>query len=430
MRERIPGGSPAGIGPAESNPADEVPAGDSVPGEAPTGDSVSGELPAAEAAPPPVVPPADMAPPGAVPQAVVPPPAVAPPRDGSEPGSGATGYGASGYGASPYGAPSYGAGSYGAPGYGFPGSGPAGGSPVPGYAPPPWMSVEAPVAEPARPVPKQDRKRLVIEMLIVLAIFPLPYVISALQDLTAYLLGEGAGKRIPILFAGHVAAGFPFILFEVLLPLAAASLVLYLLSLPGGDGGPASIGLDRRNIRGDLALVLPVFLVCNLIPILGGGLILEGLGVHGPSPSTGGLPSYYSVAYVAMAIVAGVVEELVVLGYTVRRLEQLGLKPVWVVIIAVAVRGSYHLYYGWGVLPILAWATVTVLVYRRFRRLWPFVFVHMAWDSGLFLLGHFLAVEGVVLTVASITFTSLWWQYVPRRPRPGSGPGTGVWSGH
>jgi membrane protease YdiL (CAAX protease family) len=278
-------------------------------------------------------------------------------------------------------------------------------------------------------VAQAQRRRLVLEMLIVLAVFPFPYVISALQDLTGYLLGEGAGKRIPILFAGHVAAGFPFILVQVLLPLAAAALVLYLLSVPGGDGGPAAIGLDRRNLRGDLALVLPVFLVCNLIPILGGGLLLEALGVHGPSPSTGGLPAYYSVAYVAMALVAGVVEELVVLGYLVRRLEQLGLKPVFVVLIAVAVRGSYHLYYGWGVLPILAWATVTVLVYRRFRRLWPFVFVHMAWDSGLFLLGHFLEVEAVVLTVASITFTSLWWQHVPRKPGSGSGTEAGMWSG-
>jgi len=60
------------------------------------------------------------------------------------------------------------------------------------------------------------------------------------------------------------------------------------------------------------------------------------------------------------------------------------------------------------------------------------VFVHMAWDSGLFLAGHFLEVEAVVLTVASIAFTSLWWQYVPRKPGTGSGPATaaGMWSGH
>ncbi|MGA8679149.1 MAG: CPBP family intramembrane glutamic endopeptidase, partial [Acidimicrobiales bacterium] len=320
----------------------------------------------------------------------------------------------------------------------LPGGAPAGVGPLDapyGAAPPPpAASLTSPAvpAEPARPAAKGDRRRLVIELVIVLAIFPFPYVVSAVQALVAYLLGEGPGKRLPILFAGHTGAGFPFILLDVLLPLAAAALVLYLLSLPGGDGGPAAIGLDRKQMRADLALLLPVFVLCDLIPIAGGGLLLTALGVHGPSPATGGLPAYYSVAYVAMAVVAGVVEELVVLGYLVRRLEQLGLRPLWVVVIAVTVRGSYHLYYGWGVLPILAWATVSVLVYRRFRRLAPFVVVHALWDTGLFLLGHFLLLEIIILTPLTIVFTSMWWHYLPPKAPPPSGGRTEpeAWSAH
>ena len=270
-------------------------------------------------------------------------------------------------------------------------------------------------AQAARPVPRADRRRLLVELLVVLAIFPLPYVLSALQALVGYLLGEGAGNRIPILFPGHKGAGFPFVFVEVLLPLAAAALVIYLLSLPGRDGGPTAIGLDRKQIRADLALLLPVFGLCNLIPIAGGGILLHALGIRGPSPATGGLPSYYDVAYVAMAVVAGVVEEIVVLGFVVPRLEQLGLRPLWVVVVAVAVRGSYHLYYGWGVLPLLVWATVSVIVYRRFRRLGPFIVVHALWDTGLFLAGHFLVAEIAILTPLTIVFSALWWNYLPPR---------------
>ncbi|HXY44445.1 MAG TPA: CPBP family intramembrane glutamic endopeptidase [Acidimicrobiales bacterium] len=294
--------------------------------------------------------------------------------------------------------------------------------------PPPTSPV--PPAEAARPVARKDRRRLVVELLIVLSVFPLPYVVSALQALVAYLLGEGPGRRIPILFPGHIGAGLPFVLLEVALPLAAAALALYLLSLPGGDGGPSAIGLDRKQPRGDLALLLPVFVLCDLIPIAGGSLVLTALGVHGPSPATGGLPTYYDLAYLAMAVVAGIVEEIVVLGYLVRRLEQIGLKPFWVVAIAVAVRASYHLYYGWGVLPIVAWATVSVLVYRRFRRLGPFILVHALWDSGLFLLGHYLLAEVVLLTPATIVFTAMWWRYLPPKGPPPGGRGTGAeaWS--
>jgi len=283
-------------------------------------------------------------------------------------------------------------------------------------------------------VPKSDRRRLTVELVIVLAIFPLPYAISALQQLTASTLGEGPGRRIPTLFPGHVVAGFPFVVLIVLLPLAAAALVLYLLSLPGADGGPRAIGLDRTQIRGDLALLLPVFFLCDLIPLVGGAVVLHAVGVRGVSPSLGHLPTYYDVAYVAMAVVAGIVEELVVLGFLVRRLEQLGLRPVWVVLIAVAVRGSYHLYYGWGVLPILAWATVTVIVYRRYRRLAPIIIVHMLWDAGLFLQGGFLAGETIILTVATIVFTAMWWHYLPpKRTRHDGGkqvPEARAWPGH
>ncbi len=264
-----------------------------------------------------------------------------------------------------------------------------------------------------------------VELVIVLAVFPLPYVVSALQSLTAYLLGKGAGSRIPVLFPGHVAASFPFVLLAVLFPLSAAALVLYLISEPGG-GGPAAIGLGGRKLRADLALVLPVFLLCDLVPIAGGGVLLHALGIRGPSPSTGALPAYYDVVYVAMAAVAGVVEELVVLGYLVRRLEQVGLRPIWVVVIAVSVRGSYHLYYGWGVVPILLWATVSVILYRRFRRLGPFIIVHILWDVGLFFVGPFLIGEILVLTPLSVVFSAMWWRYLPPRASRRSEPESGA----
>ncbi|MHB1508298.1 MAG: CPBP family intramembrane glutamic endopeptidase [Acidimicrobiales bacterium] len=273
---------------------------------------------------------------------------------------------------------------------------------------------------------RKSRRRLVVELVIVLAVFPLPYAVSALQSLTAYLLGKGAGSRIPVLFPGHAAAGFPFVLLAVLFPLSAAALVLYLISEPGGDGGPTAIGLGGRKLRADLALVLPVFLVCDLVPIAGGGVLLHALGIRGPSPATGALPAYYDVVYVAMAGVAGVVEELVVLGYLVRRLEQIGLRPIWVVLIAVSVRGSYHLYYGWGVLPILLWATISVLMYRRFRRLGPFIIVHMLWDVGLFFVGPFLIGEILVLTPLSVVFSAMWWRYIPPRTSRRSEPESGT----
>ena len=44
----------------------------------------------------------------------------------------------------------------------------------------------------------------------------------------------------------------------------------------------------------------------------------------------------------------GILEEILVLGYLLRRLDQLGLSPARAIAISAVVRGSYHLYQGFG----------------------------------------------------------------------------------
>ena len=303
-----------------------------------------------------------------------------------------------------------------------------------GYGPPPplsSLSQRPPADLPATPVPATQRRRLVLELLLVLAIFPLPYAISAIVDLVSDVLGNGPGQRTPILIKGHAAASFPFELLLIMLPLAAAGLVAYLLTVPGpfgadakaqGEGGLKALGLDKLNWRGDLALVIAVFVFCELIPIYGGSYVLHAIGVHSVTPGTGHAPGYFVILDVVNGLTSGIVEEIVVLGFLVRRLEQLNL-PSWAVVaIAVAVRGSYHLYYGWGVLPILVWATVTVILYRRWRRLAPFIIVHMLWDSSLFVAewihgthaqGLFLLSEAGILIPLTFVLFLIWKSKIP-----------------
>lgn len=293
---------------------------------------------------------------------------------------------------------------------------------------------ERPKADPpAAAVPRAQRRRLLAELLIVLAVFPLPYTISALVALVAAALGKGSGNRTPVLIGGHALASFPFELILILVPFAAAALASYLLSVPGpyykeweekqkprGEGGLRAIGLDFTRWRGDLALILAVFVLCELIPIYGGSILLHDIGVRSISPGSGG-PGYYVVLDVVNGITSGIVEEIVVLGYLVRRLEQLNLPSFAVVAVAVVVRGSYHLYYGWGVLPILLWATVSVVLYRKYRRLLPFIIVHVVWDSSLFVAsalstragGAFIVIEAVVLIPVSIVMFWLWRNQIP-----------------
>jgi len=284
----------------------------------------------------------------------------------------------------------------------------------------PWRPERAaPAVQAATPVALPARSRLTAEIVIVLAIFPGPYVLNALAVLVQSAVHEGAPGRFPLPIANHLGLSFLIDFVLALEPLAAAALVVYLLSI-SGEGGSRAIGLDRSDPKQDLALVLPVFLLCFLIPELGVSLLLRAAHVSAIAPASQSLPKYFSVLGIVTAVSAGVVEEIVVLGFLVRRLEQRGLRPAAVVIVAVLVRISYHLYYGWGVLPILAWALASVLMYRRFRRIGPFIVVHVLWDVGLILVPFFgggpLAVEVVLLVPSTLVFWLMWRKRLPRRP--------------
>jgi membrane protease YdiL (CAAX protease family) len=175
-------------------------------------------------------------------------------------------------------------------------------------------------------------------------------------------------------------------------------------------------------------LVLPIFLFCFLVPEFGVSLLLRAADVRAIAPATQHLPGYYSIVGALNALSAGVVEEIVVLGFLVRRLEQHGLRPAVVVSLAVLVRISYHVYYGWGVIPIAAWALASVLMYRRYRRLAPFIAVHGLWDLALILVPFFgggpLGAEVLLLAPSTFVFWLMWRNRLARLPAaPRSGPG-------
>jgi membrane protease YdiL (CAAX protease family) len=163
--------------------------------------------------------------------------------------------------------------------------------------------------------------------------------------------------------------------------LAPVWLVLYLVRREGG--GPSEIGLVWDRPREDVLRGLALFVVVALGGI-GIYLAAVAIGVNRfvvPVPPLG---HWWTVPVMILtAAEAALLEEIVAVGYLVTRLRQVGLTAAAAVGASALLRGSYHLYQGWGgFLGNLAMGTLFGVIFVRTRRLWPIIIAHFLLDVG------------------------------------------------
>ena len=81
----------------------------------------------------------------------------------------------------------------------------------------------------------------------------------------------------------------------------------------------------------------------------------------------------------------GVTEEVIVVAYLYARLRDLGWRPQWILLSAALLRGTYHLYQGFGAFVGNAvMGLVFGWLYMRFGRILPLVIAHFLMDAAVF----------------------------------------------
>ena len=81
------------------------------------------------------------------------------------------------------------------------------------------------------------------------------------------------------------------------------------------------------------------------------------------------------------ALQNALLEEVVVVGYLIRRLQQIGWAAPAAILGSAVLRGSYHLYQGWGGFAgNLAMGVLFGVAFLRLRRTWPFAIAHFLLD--------------------------------------------------
>jgi hypothetical protein len=251
---------------------------------------------------------------------------------------------------------------------------------------PGWVPLPPPALLPTAIVELQPttRRSLVWETRFVMFAFLIIGVTGAVVALVQHVDGNGPITEFPVLLRHNPVGNLIVGIFAYFSTAPMVPLALFLLARTGQR--PSALGLGWPSLRKDIwpALGLigasygcEIVLSLVLAPILLKGSISNHAVV-------GHVPGYYVIYGLALAAVTAINEEVLVNGYLLVRLEQLGWTPGKVLALSLALRTSYHIYYGVGFILTVPFGYFVTRSFQKNRRLNRSIVAHFLFDAILF----------------------------------------------
>ncbi len=210
-------------------------------------------------------------------------------------------------------------------------------------------------------------------------------IINLIGSLTAK---QALGKQQALL-VGSLAPGRPWLdltlqLANILTTLIPVALVFYLLAREG-ETPRTAMGLDASQPGRDLAKG------AILAALIGGSGLALYLAAYKAGVALNVVPENLPAVWWRIPVLIldatqnGILEEILVIGYLLRRLDQLGWSPAKAIAVSALLRGSYHLYQGLGgFIGNAVMGVIFALLYRRWGRVTPLIIAHALIDTGAF----------------------------------------------
>ncbi|CAL9640330.1 type II CAAX endopeptidase family protein [Streptomyces sp. NPDC052610] len=250
------------------------------------------------------------------------------------------------------------------------------------------MQADSDAVAGSSPRERPGRRVLRDETLLVLALSLGASGVSALISFIGSVTRPGGLKDQAATLNASAAPGRPWLdlawqLFGITTALVPVALVAHFLLREGES--LRTLGFDRTRPWPDLGRGAAIAAVIGSTGIAF-YLAARGLGFN-LTVVPEALPDVWwkYPVLILSAVQNAVVEEVIVVGYLLRRLNQLGWSPGGALMASSVLRGSYHLYQGiGGFIGNLVMGVVFVHLYRRWGRVGPLVVAHSLLDIGAF----------------------------------------------
>ncbi|MTD15629.1 CPBP family intramembrane metalloprotease [Nakamurella sp. YIM 132087] len=242
--------------------------------------------------------------------------------------------------------------------------------------------------EPRRDTPNAIRVEIAIVLLITLGMSGLRSIVSIIEDqIRAAQAGQQLSSQAVAVVAPQSDLNWIDLIRQLLSITQAVTwgvLGLYLL-WRSGLAVKERFGLDLRHPWRDLASGAGLAAFIG-VPGLGLYLVSHALGFSLTVVGSNLTDTWWRLPVsILAAIENGFLEEVLVVAYLITRLQDLRVR-LWVAVAASALlRGSYHLYQGYGgFVGNAIMGVIFALVFLRWRRLWPLVIAHSLIDIVVF----------------------------------------------
>lgn len=230
-----------------------------------------------------------------------------------------------------------------------------------------------------------SRRQVTVEIWIVLGLSLGASAVYAFVDLLRDLTAKGGLAATTATLNVSQVPGRPWFdltyqLLGIFFALVSVALVVHLLGRDYPDVG-SLLGVNLRRPGLDAATGVGLAALIG-IPGLGLYLAARALGLS-VKVVPAGLPHiWWAVPVLVLSAIQNAIgEEMIVVGYLTTRLSELGWRQPKMIVTSALLRGSYHLYQGFGAfLGNAVMGVIFAYFYRRYGRVMPLIIAHSILD--------------------------------------------------